>query len=137
MVKKKLPFLSHGRSVHHVLAKSRGGGDEACNLVTLKDRLHSSWHTLFANDTPEEVVAKMLYTWESTCPLNKQDPAGDKLIDHRIAKRRKAWRAVFGSADQDEAIQIVLDTFSQGREHLIKGILRSYQKGFTRNGDKK
>jgi len=41
---------------HHVIPRSRGGGEIERNIVKLPDRYHDAWHRFFGNLTPKEAI---------------------------------------------------------------------------------
>jgi hypothetical protein len=41
---------------HHVVPRSRGGGEIEKNIVKISDRYHVAWHTFFGNLTPREAI---------------------------------------------------------------------------------
>lgn len=56
-------------STHHILPRSRWGDSDKKNLIELKENLHRSIHTLFAN----QMIAEQLITtvWLSEKALRK------------------------------------------------------------------
>lgn len=130
MSNKGSSFLSRGLTEHHILPRSRGGSDEASNLVALPKKIHEAWHICFGNDTPEEVVAKMLLVWEVTCPF---EGGAGPIDEDRLKKRRKAWKVLFGKAGQEEAIQITVQKFGTGREKYIQRVNDAFWKNHKKN----
>lgn len=130
MPNKRTPLLSSGLSAHHILPRSKGGSDDESNLVNLAKKRHKAWHNCFGNDDPEEVVAKMLLTFDTTCPF--LDGAGP-VEEDRLKKRRKAWKILFGDASQEEAIRIVTREFGTGREKYIQRVLNVFWKNHKKN----
>jgi len=51
-----------GTNLHHRLPRSRGGGNDANNLIRVKITLHRSWHHLFHNYPPER-IAEIVNEW--------------------------------------------------------------------------
>lgn len=41
---------------HHVIPRSRGGGEITRNIIKIPDRYHAAYHILFGNMTPKEAV---------------------------------------------------------------------------------
>lgn len=54
---------SHHTSVHHIVPKSRSGKSTEANLTKKDIQLHQSFHFLFSNATPVEVVHILLTEW--------------------------------------------------------------------------
>lgn len=48
---------------HHRLPRSRGGDNSKSNLVTVNQRQHRAYHTLFKNMIPSEVAQFLTATW--------------------------------------------------------------------------
>ena len=48
------------RNKHHILPRSREGGNERENIVLLRIERHESWHLLFGDKTIEEVIGLLL-----------------------------------------------------------------------------
>lgn len=44
---------------HHIIPRSRGGGERRNNTVKLPERYHIAWHTFFGNLTPKEAIHYM------------------------------------------------------------------------------
>lgn len=42
---------------HHLVPRSRGGGEIEKNIVKIPDRYHVAFHTFFGNSTPREAIA--------------------------------------------------------------------------------
>jgi 5-methylcytosine-specific restriction endonuclease McrA len=42
---------------HHIIPRSRGGGNAKTNLFLLWNNRHEAWHTLFGNSTIDEAIA--------------------------------------------------------------------------------
>lgn len=101
--------------LHHIIPASRGGSDEPSNLYyrqgdwagayALK---HTAWHALFANDLPEEAVARIL-TWQRK----------DGELDMRYFRSRRGvneqklhwWKILFGDRKPQEAAEWVMREF--------------------------
>lgn len=49
--------LRNGKTRHHNLAKSRGGGDDRRNIIVLKADTHRLLHQIFGNRTLREIIA--------------------------------------------------------------------------------
>ncbi len=45
---------------HHLLPKSRGGGMESSNLLTIDIDRHIFWHKIFGNLSLEEVIELLI-----------------------------------------------------------------------------
>jgi len=41
---------------HHIIPRSRGGGDIEKNISRIPDRYHVAWHEFFGNMTPKEAI---------------------------------------------------------------------------------
>lgn len=50
-------------SRHHRRPRSLGGSDHEHNISLVPKHLHSAWHTLFANHTPETIAAIISERW--------------------------------------------------------------------------
>jgi hypothetical protein len=50
---------------HHVLPKSRGGKLTDDNIIMVEHRLHTAYHNLFANLTPDEILEYLQECWFS------------------------------------------------------------------------
>src|ERR1044071_6953265 len=48
------------RNRHHILPRSRNGGNERENIILLRVERHESWHYLFGDKTIEEVIELLL-----------------------------------------------------------------------------
>jgi len=48
---------------HHLLCRSRGGGDEPSNIARVPRHLHQAWHALFKNWSVEKIVEIMNQHW--------------------------------------------------------------------------
>ena len=48
----------NGRKItkHHILSRSRGGGERLNNTVKIPERYHVAWHVFFGNLTPKEAI---------------------------------------------------------------------------------
>ena len=51
--------LREGTSTHHRKCRSNGGGNDERNLYELTRTLHTSWHNLFRNWTPERIAQEI------------------------------------------------------------------------------
>ena len=47
-------------SKHHIIPRSRGGTSKLENITMLKIHDHQDYHTLFANNTPDEIVETLV-----------------------------------------------------------------------------
>lgn len=54
MAKRKLRSRDRSMDAHHIIPRSRGGGNWD-NMVLLPIDFHSNWHRLFINMTVEEI----------------------------------------------------------------------------------
>ena len=55
---------SSSRSRHHILPKSRGGGNEKSNIKVTTRKEHQAYNTLFgSNALPEEAVMILIKEW--------------------------------------------------------------------------
>lgn len=50
---------------HHVTPKSRGGDSTDDNIIMVEHRLHTAYHNLFSNLTPDEIVEYLYECWFS------------------------------------------------------------------------
>lgn len=49
---------------HHIRPRSRGGTDDEENIVFIDIRRHETYHKLFDNKTPEEIIEYLVkYFW--------------------------------------------------------------------------
>lgn len=48
------------RSRHHIKPKSRGGKNNLENIIGLDVVKHRAYHTLFGNQTPDEIVEELV-----------------------------------------------------------------------------
>lgn len=75
---KKEKLVKPNTNTHHVWPRSRGGTDHKRNLVTIDQRLHARYHTLFANLTPHEILDFLVgYFWGGNWQL-VEDALGEK-----------------------------------------------------------
>lgn len=44
-------------NIHHIIPRSRGGGEDNSNKVRIPRRIHELYHNLFSNMTPSEVLS--------------------------------------------------------------------------------
>jgi hypothetical protein len=44
---------------HHIIPSSRGGTNREWNIILLKDKVHQSFHNIFANDLPHEQIIRL------------------------------------------------------------------------------
>jgi hypothetical protein len=51
------------KTTHHILPSSRGGSNDKKNIVKVEDRYHRSYHHLFSNMTPDEVIKFLVEEW--------------------------------------------------------------------------
>lgn len=98
--------LKHDSS-HHIIPRSRGGGDHPNNILEINPKTHEAWHCLFHNLLPEEVIVLIEALWvnENTGKIKRKFLAGQK--------RQKAWNVIFGSATPAEAIEIIKNQFTK------------------------
>jgi len=47
-------------SKHHIIPRSRGGTSELENIAGLKTKEHQTYHTLFQNKTPDEIIEHLV-----------------------------------------------------------------------------
>lgn len=45
---------------HHLLPSSRGGKDHPDNIMIVVGWRHALWHQVWGNDTPEEIIRKVI-----------------------------------------------------------------------------
>lgn len=45
---------------HHIVPSSRGGKSTSENIATVDKYYHRSYHTLFANKTPDEIIRELV-----------------------------------------------------------------------------
>ena len=45
---------------HHLIPKSKNWSSNPENIIRLKDNVHSSFHLVFSNDTPNEQLIRLL-----------------------------------------------------------------------------
>jgi hypothetical protein len=48
------------RTNHHILPSSRGGSDDNQNIAKVPDKKHRSYHHLFFNLTPDEIIKELV-----------------------------------------------------------------------------
>src|SRR3989344_8247369 len=128
MHERKPPKQNNKIRGHHVIPRTRGGNDSSGNIIppdVLDPSVHRHWHKLFANDMPEEVVAKLLLAWDVTNPFMKY-PGSVEVKEDRISGRKRAWKKVFGDEDQEGCIKIVIAKFSKGREEVVRDLVRNF-----------
>jgi len=46
---------------HHILPRSKGGGDDSDNIALVKRKYHEKYHSLFENRTPTEIIDCLVY----------------------------------------------------------------------------
>ncbi|MDX1608079.1 MAG: hypothetical protein R3251_02625 [Candidatus Spechtbacterales bacterium] len=124
------------QSSHHWRGKSRGGGDNQDNInknnevldVAYPDNqsyinaeVHSRLHQLFNNDRIREVLAKLLFCWETVNPYNEIEEENTWPNRNGFRIRMTSWRIIFDEhISQFEAIEKYLDNFvriDEDREH--------------------
>ena len=44
------------KQTHHIIPRSRGGGNELENRIIVNGEKHRLYHMLFENKTPEEII---------------------------------------------------------------------------------
>ena len=47
-------------SRHHIIPRSRGGGNELENIVKIDGRDHQHYHAIFENKRPEEIIEHLV-----------------------------------------------------------------------------
>ncbi len=52
----KKPRNGRKMTRHHVIPRSRGGGELEENIKRMPDRYHTAWHIFFGNLTPKEAI---------------------------------------------------------------------------------
>lgn len=79
---------------HHIIPSSRKGPDEEFNKIYPPLHIHTQYHILFANWTPEEVVKTLRVFWRGN----------DEKISRYFERpnRRKAYEILFGGKKQKE-----------------------------------
>lgn len=108
---------THG-SIHHIRPISRGGKKIPENEINISPAiLHEAWHTLFGNDTIEEVIAKIKYAWSDNHDVIKEEyllGVEARKKGKTVDKRLSAWKAIFGDTQNaKEAIRIIKATFTK------------------------
>ena len=58
----KYPWMP-GKSVHHIVPRSRGGDNRQENLLKVRDKLHYCFHALFGNKLQHEVLIELIDFW--------------------------------------------------------------------------
>ena len=48
---------------HHLVPRSQGGKTTPANLLEIPEKVHQSWHHLFGNMTPEQVIVYVATHW--------------------------------------------------------------------------
>lgn len=48
------------RSRHHIIPTSRGGTSDLENIAFVNGKKHEAYHTMFANQRPEEIVKTLV-----------------------------------------------------------------------------
>ena len=48
---------------HHIIPRSRGGTDFCHNIVVVNRKQHETYHKLFSNKTPEEIIKYLVETF--------------------------------------------------------------------------
>ena len=72
------------KNVHHIICRSRGGGNDPSNTVLVNARLHKNFHKLFGNALPHEILDILVfYFWKGDISIIE-----DYL---EIKKIRKEW----------------------------------------------
>lgn len=80
---------------HHMVPSSRGGSDEDWNIKDVRRSLHSAWHLLFGNLTPNEVLMLV--------------QSGVKL---ETPARKNAWTTLFGKMSNGEVLYHIIEEWS-------------------------
>ena len=118
-------------NIHHSHPRSRGGKDNQANLILMRRKLHSAWHTVNANLCPDEVVSLALNSWNTYCPYVEKERSD--LLKGRFGTRLNAWNVVYGiEATQKQVLEVIINTFTkmEGDKDLIRQSLR---KALNRN----
>lgn len=50
----------HKLTRHHIVPKSRNWSNEPQNILKIKRNMHTAFHMLFENDTPDEQLIRLL-----------------------------------------------------------------------------
>ena len=56
----KMKHRYHHKNRHHLIPRSRGGGNDRRNLLLIKIDRHETWHRLFGNLTLNEVIGLLI-----------------------------------------------------------------------------
>ena len=48
------------RTKHHLVPRSKGGGDDPGNIMMMDEKLHHAWHVLFGNQTIGQIIRMLL-----------------------------------------------------------------------------
>lgn len=90
-LKKNKKFKTH-KNKHHVYPTSRF-------ILKKNSILHTAWHDIFENSTPEEAMEKV-ERWKSA-PKEFQE---EILTDER---KLNAWKMLFGEAELNKVLAII------------------------------
>lgn len=50
----------HKLTRHHVVPRSRNGSNDPDNILKLRKNIHTAFHIIFHNDTPDEQLIRLL-----------------------------------------------------------------------------
>jgi len=123
----------HG-SIHHILARSRGGPRKAgWNKAKKKNQKHQAFHTLARalsktalrkNLLPCEFIHKILEHWSTKSGNLKKSALTDKQLI--------AWEDLFGNASPSKAAEIIRKYWTVKNHPRFKGCF-SYEQCFKNN----
>lgn len=106
--KSKNPFYQKFKkhtNKHHIYPTSR--------FIVKKDPvLHTAWHDVFQNSTPEEAMEEV-ERW-----ITSPEELEQKIFGNR--KKLEAWKMLFGEAGLDEVLQIIQKDWTFRGYKMIK-----------------
>ncbi len=82
--------MGHKKTRHHILPKSRGGKNNRENIIKVERKLHSLYHMLFDNKTPNEILG-CLDSLPQERPEKFYALFQDKTTDEIINELKKNW----------------------------------------------
>lgn len=79
---------------HHIIPRSRGGGNNGNNKIEVNGELHRIFHRLFSNRTPVEIIEFLVdYFWNGNLYFIK------KYLDRKgydVVKKKRRLKKVSG-----------------------------------------